>query len=66
MSVRCRSPLTSYVVGMNNDPSNPVFLNTKLISVWDTSMAAAVSLFLALGGGADSAFESGGDARRLA
>ena len=50
------------------DPSNPVFLNTKLFLVWDTSMAsmaAAVSLLWPRGGG-NSAYESGGDARRLA
>ena len=51
------------------DPSNPVFLNTKLFLVWDTSMAsmaAAVSLLWPRGGGGNSAYESGGDARRLA
>ena len=33
------------------DPSNPVFLNTKLFLVWDTSMAAAVSLLWPRRGG---------------
>ena len=57
--------LTVDQLRFRRDPSNPVFLNTKLFLVWDTSMAAAVSLFWPRGGG-DSAYESGGDARRLA